>query len=345
MVFDSHPRQDHPDGAGFVFSNSISTTATYLSTLLAVDSRLLEDSSLQWQAQLLGNFSGHIFVAKQHSSIMPPDVVQTVLKSSLAILTLQAEVEDLRSQNSSLTTENRLLESQLEESEEACREAQRKCKTLESARSARTDQEAFEQQTVGFPQRVAGLRHRNDGHYYGTGYNGRSHTSPANRTYRESNVPRSSYSSVAGSSRDVKPPSVKGKEKYSGPERVAPQASGWDHSADALKAAEKQREFEEEDRRLRAERKALEETAQAIFHCRLCIDEYPEDYVARINPCGHPFCRACIRAYIISQLDNPQPQFPIICPICKADSDAMIPGSESLDYLDIRRAYFLTLPM
>ena len=44
VVFDSHPRQDHPDGAGFTFSTPIDATAQYLDTLLAIYQSILSNS-------------------------------------------------------------------------------------------------------------------------------------------------------------------------------------------------------------------------------------------------------------------------------------------------------------
>jgi len=48
VVFDSHPRPNkHPQGAAFIFMNSIDATAAYLADLLHYDDSLLMDSSVQ----------------------------------------------------------------------------------------------------------------------------------------------------------------------------------------------------------------------------------------------------------------------------------------------------------
>ena len=116
MVFDSHPRQDHPDGAGFIFSTSIDATAEYLDNLLAIDQRILSDPSLQWQTQLLANFSGLLFVAKptrfDNNAI---EAERAMVESSLAILALQAEVDELKSQNGTLRTDLQAAELKVEE--------------------------------------------------------------------------------------------------------------------------------------------------------------------------------------------------------------------------------------
>ena len=68
------------------------------------------DNDLQWQAQLLANFSGHILVS---SGQIPVALTQTVTECSLTILALCAEVSDLKLQHSVLISENKRLESEL----------------------------------------------------------------------------------------------------------------------------------------------------------------------------------------------------------------------------------------
>jgi hypothetical protein len=111
VIFDSHSRPDHPDGAVFILNTSVHRTAARLVDILPVDRRLVSDNDLQWQAQLLANFSGHILVS---SGQIPVALAQTVTECSLTILALRAEVSDLKLQNSVLTSENKRLESELQ---------------------------------------------------------------------------------------------------------------------------------------------------------------------------------------------------------------------------------------
>jgi len=116
MIFDSHPRPEHPDGAGFTFSTSIDVTARYLDNLLAVDESILSDHSLQWQTQLLANFSGLLFVAK--TTRFDSDAIEAeraMIESSLTILALQAEVAELKFQNAALQKDLLAAESKAEE--------------------------------------------------------------------------------------------------------------------------------------------------------------------------------------------------------------------------------------
>ncbi|KAJ7117677.1 hypothetical protein C8R44DRAFT_832346 [Mycena epipterygia] len=100
----------------------------------------------------------------------------------------------------------------------------------------------------------------------------------------------------------------------------------WDQTQreHALKAQAQQREFEEEDARLIAERTALQKEVQRVFECGVCFDKYPEDYVARIADCGHGFCRECMKGYVISKLTDKL--YPIFCPMCVTDNNRAEPG-------------------
>ena len=108
MLFDSHPRPDHPDGPGFTFTTSIDVTARYLDNLLAIDESILSDHSLQWQTQLLANFSGLLFVARAtRFDSNPSEAERAMIDSSLSVLALQAEVAELKFQNAALQSDLR----------------------------------------------------------------------------------------------------------------------------------------------------------------------------------------------------------------------------------------------
>ncbi|KAH9039433.1 hypothetical protein EDB83DRAFT_1716137 [Lactarius deliciosus] len=76
-------------------------------------------------------------------------------------------------------------------------------------------------------------------------------------------------------------------------------------------------QFDEEDRMLAAERAGLAAAAQSVFDCGVCMDTLPEESIARIDPCGHSFCRECVRSLVVSQIDSRR--FPVLCPTCSAD--------------------------
>ena len=84
LIFHSHLRPSHPDGAGFILSTSVDAMAPQLASLLAVDPRLLVDNTLQWQVQLLAQFAGHVFVSRAQGDT-PDYLVHVSLESSLAM--------------------------------------------------------------------------------------------------------------------------------------------------------------------------------------------------------------------------------------------------------------------
>jgi hypothetical protein len=84
-------------------------------------------------------------------------------------------------------------------------------------------------------------------------------------------------------------------------------------------AAMLQRQFDEEDHLLATEHAELLAAAeqQRVFDCGVCLDTLPEESIARIDPCGHSFCRECIRGFIMSQIESRR--FPVLCPTCTAE--------------------------
>jgi hypothetical protein len=104
----------------------------------------------------------------------------------------------------------------------------------------------------------------------------------------------------------------------------------WDinnEMASVERAAREQQKYEMEDRRLAVEREALTVAFPKPFQCVICLDDHPEDSVARIGQCKHPFCRTCLREYIRSKLS--EHVYPMFCPICVAEQGISQPSRAS----------------
>ena len=95
IIYDSHPRPAHPEGAAFTFFNTVESTAVYLTTLLAIDTNLLADTSLRWQADLLSHFSAHVLMPNPLLGD-PLAEEQSMVDATVAILDLRQEVAHLR---------------------------------------------------------------------------------------------------------------------------------------------------------------------------------------------------------------------------------------------------------
>ncbi|KAH9912630.1 uncharacterized protein BXZ73DRAFT_56145, partial [Epithele typhae] len=80
-----------------------------------------------------------------------------------------------------------------------------------------------------------------------------------------------------------------------------------------------QRQFDEEDRRLQLHYRFLQDTEPATFDCGICFDCFQEDFVVRLLPCRHAFCRDCVRGYVVNAIESHR--YPITCPTCSAGQE------------------------
>ena len=307
IIFDSHPRPSYPDGAGMTVSTSIEGTARRLTELLpTVD---LPDSFLQWQAQLLSNYSGHVFVP-HGVEMSTPTLWQAVLESSLAQLSMQAEISELRSQNEFLKSEQQRLEGEIKEAE---------------ARSQQQDRLIQQQKQQQQKQQLLGSSSRS------LNYSDQPSVPPPrpprhfSSSTRHSEPPRPSSSKASTSTSSFSPfgpdspsaSSSSGRAPGHAGSPPTPPSDRDDRLDSVMYALRLQNEFNNEDRALSAQRAELAKSAQRLFVCGICLDEMPDDSVARPDPCGHTFCRECLRGHVSARID--EHRFPVLCPSCTAN--------------------------
>src|SRR5229473_590808 len=295
IIFDSHPRPSYPNGAGMIISPSIEGTARRLTELLPnVD---LPDSFLQWQAQLLANYSGHVFV---------PHVVETstatlwqaVLESSLAQLSMQAEIAELRSQNEFLKGEQQRLESELKGAEARSRDRERLIRQQQQQAQQRQQQQLG---SSSWPPNFS------------------DHPFAPSRQFSSSTLHSSTPSSSKASTSTFNPflPDSRSVGSSSGRalgHLVKPPTPPSKSDDSILAAMRLQNEFDKEDRALSAQRAELAKSTQKLFTCDICLEEMPNDSIARPDPCQHTFCRECLRGHVAARLN--EHRFPILCPSC-----------------------------
>ena len=93
--------------------------------------------------------------------------------------------------------------------------------------------------------------------------------------------------------------------------------AAWPTDMDSiLYAMRLQREFDEENPALSTQRIEVDSSAKCLFECGVCMDEMPVASTARIDSCGHVFCRECLRGHVTARLE--ERRFPILCPTCTA---------------------------
>ena len=337
-----------------IVSPSIEGTARWLDELLpTVD---LPDSVLQWEAQLLANYSGHVFVPHGVET-SAPTLWQAVLEASVAQLSMQAENTELRSQNESLKGEQQRLESENKEAVAHIWEQQMLIFQLQQQQQQqqqfRSSSESLEysDHSVAPPSQFSSLARQSstrssskasistlnpfgpDPSSAGSsssrplGHLGKPTTQAPpsdrddsilsileatrlqneydkeDRALRALVFPEDPYThDVATDFRKCKPPTQ------------APPSDHDDSIQSILEAMRLQNDFDEEDRAISAQRAELAKSAQRSFECGICMEEMPHDSIARPEPCGHAFCRECLRGHVTARIN--EHRFPILCPIC-----------------------------
>jgi hypothetical protein len=253
---------------------------------------------------------------------------------------MQAEISDLRSQNDFQVSEQKRLETEVKEVEERCQRQERTIQELRSSRNnahshhhAANSQSRSPSSSTSRPfgsnnpftaiSRHTATSHSTSSRSVRPAHDTRSSSPPlfdwdgtyASRMQDEyDSEDRALTTERAALSRYVTSHNTNPRSSGSRDTRGGPPA----HRDDALSYAERlQSQFDNEDRMLSAERIKLSKTIQTVFECGICMEEMPEDSVARPDPCRHAFCRECMRGYVSARLE--EHRFPILCPTCTAD--------------------------
>jgi len=292
LIFDSHPHPwIYPSGVGLILSTSIDKAATRLASILSTaDDYLLSQSGLQWQAPIINDVSGHVFVSN-----VPPggmgDIQQSVIESQLAVLRLQAEVAGLKQQNARLTSENETLEGDVQHLKDALSVERTKVTSLQASSE------------ITQSRNVQPISAR-----------------PTNAIAEPSWLARHFLRRKSGS---------QSQRHYSSPPPSVPWhdgLSGIPWEAESLSAAlELQRSFDVEDMQLREQMQALTSKTPLNFSCTICMEEQPVDNSVELD-CNHAICRACVRGHVCSKIE--EHRFPILCPVCMTEQNNCRPGGK-----------------
>ena len=128
-IFDSHPRPRHPRSAAFIMGTSLDKAAQYLGQLLKVDQGIF-DGNLQWQAQLLGNVSGHIFEHSGRNMRMSEEAERVMLEANIRLLMANAELDSLRADGRKHKEDNERLKKRIVALEDNVRQGTRRSVTV-----------------------------------------------------------------------------------------------------------------------------------------------------------------------------------------------------------------------
>ncbi|EMD40862.1 hypothetical protein CERSUDRAFT_71120 [Gelatoporia subvermispora B] len=291
VVFDSHPRpHKHPAGAAFIFFNSSKRTAAYLAKLLRYDAHLLMDKSMQWQAQLLAHYSGHIFVSSQMTD-PSTGLTELALQSSIEILNLKAKLLEIESRDKDLKAENAQLTDEV----------------------SKLRGEVADLRDLGQRQRAWTNERVRPYHSYATAVSTVANSYTLSRPALVGDLSSTNLHS-SGSRQQPSTSKTKGKQREQPP--FSPTPSEMARHRDAELALMMQREYDGETARLSAQFSWLKTEVPEGFDCGICFEKYRKDAIATVPGCEHAFCRECLRQFVTTTVE--QRRYPIACPICIA---------------------------
>ena len=298
-IFDSHSRPDYPDGSGLILNSSILGTAERLSRILPVDNQLLAQTNMQWQTQMLANYSAHIFVPGDLNSTSEA-LTQALITSSLKILALQAEIADLRSRNSALVSKQRQLDVEAEIKESTTRKREWPWSGLPFSLLSVNKRYCSESSAESWLAISAGSSPIAEPSPR------RQHFSSGPSTYQPSH-PSTSYS-------------IDLSQRFS----LATAIDFGDITSPDY-PFDRQQHIGDRILRPKGPRAASVPPPQRLFTCGVCFDEQPEDFITRIETCDHQFCRDCIQGHVKSKLQ--ERRFPVMCPSCMTSQSGAPGGS------------------
>jgi hypothetical protein len=141
------------------------------------------------------------------------------------------------------------------------------------------------------------------------------HSEQSRSSYSEASTPTSTFKIFQPDS----PPAGSSSGRALGhPGDIPTPPSDHDDRVESLMYAMRlQYEFDSEDRALSAQRAELAKDAQRLFVCGICLEEMPDDSITRPDPCGHTFCRECLRGHVAARIN--EHRYPVLCPSCTAN--------------------------
>ncbi|CAE6412204.1 unnamed protein product [Rhizoctonia solani] len=358
LVFDSHPRPNHPNGAAVqIFPpRPMEDVAEYLMDLFQVDQDIINDPNLEWTAQLFGQLSYHVLAP----SLAPELLDEYAL--NMRILEADRKRNWAEEKLKAAEAETRKLRSTVFDKEQEIamlnfnnRRKQDEVQSLKAQlnrplpppprEEPRTTSWLYGGNRTGESSKSKGKRRDNSGSWQnsplkeetrypswfandtrggegsgssgkGQGNLGGSKTNTGSRTSGTSDFGFSQWNRGP-----PRPPSDVS--------AVSPKASGSSGHRTVVKDEEEarslelafrlQREFDHETTQFSMGESLAKSMERSKFDCGICMEEYTDEAIARIDACGHSSCRDCMRSNIQSKIE--ERRYPIPCPFCVAGSN------------------------
>ncbi|KAJ1300980.1 hypothetical protein OPQ81_003404 [Rhizoctonia solani] len=357
LVFDSHPRPNHPNGAAVhIFpSRPTDDVAEYLMDLFQVDEDIINDPNLEWTVQLFGQLSYHVLApspapeaANEYELNMR--ILEANRKRDWAeekLKTAEAETRKLRSlvfekdqEISMLNFNHRRTKDEVQRLKEQLNpmpppprneqprtaswmsSGNRVGESSKSKGKGRDDSGGW--QTV--PVRKVETRTSSWFPNYNKGGEGSKSAGTGSENQDALQANANSSKRTSGSSNfEFSPWSMIPSQP---PPSYASRASGSSgHHVPAIDeeearslelALQLQRQFDDETAQVSMGESLAKAMERPKFDCGICMDTFTDEAIARIDECGHSCCRDCMRSNIQSKIE--ERRYPIPCPFCVAGS-------------------------
>ncbi|EIW58125.1 uncharacterized protein TRAVEDRAFT_122957, partial [Trametes versicolor FP-101664 SS1] len=328
VVFDSHPRPEkHPDGAAFILFNAVCTTARHLAELLYFDEDILQEPDMHWHEQLLGQCSGDVFVAAE----APPNGAkwaEIALEASLQVLRLEAQVRELQEKTQILEGEKKQIREELVGVEHEIIQMDDMLQK-EKEKNERLKRKHAPHQPQRKTTAPAPTPSQAESQHGQSGFGFRNfawrpapgHAFSANGATRDDTTAKGKLQGDSSTARKGKPKRRHGETMR---DQKKPEDEAKRSAAESVPVpkidpivVQLQTQDDEENRDLERQMRNLQASQPKSFDCGLCLERFQEDFIARVDLCGHVYCRQCLAGQVASKID--EHRYPILCPLCTAD--------------------------
>lgn len=334
LIFDSHPRPDHPNGAAVQIFPSSPTdeVADYLMDLFQVDDALIKDPNLQWHVQLLGQVSYHLLAPAAASEPLSEyalnmqhlALIQRVNEAERKLREVESDKRRMQSKVFDLEQEVGLLKFAGQRRDEEMQRLRSDLKPSKSSTWSFGSTHAKPDVKGKKRDDTHGWRDDTYGQYANAQLSGsgtfETESSPWAKAPTKSSralpdIPSKSSNSHSGSSTSY---------QAAGPSNCKNLKPEDPDLARSLQLAMiMQQQFDLERETFSIDQSLARAAERPKFDCGICMESFTDEAIAVVDGCEHSCCRECMRSHIQSKIE--ERRYPIPCPFCVASTDNL-PG-------------------